>query len=238
MRSSTYRVGKGADVNVESGSPNARRLARALLGFWAAFAVLMASSMSLYPGGTWLDRSAVGHHFFSNFFCDLTQPTSLSGVPNRAGSLCAQVGMVSFALALAVFFWLVPNQFQDRNRDALRGRAVRRLGAAAIAVFLVVTALPSELIGKVHAWLALTSGVLGIGAALLGVRGLLASTASARALGWLGVAALGVAAFDALLFAWTLNGATVWLVPAAQKVAAALLSAWMLSVARLELRRA
>lgn len=213
----------------------ARQLAGALLGFWAAFALLLALSMRLYPGGSWLDRSAEGHHFFSNFFCDLAQPTSLSGVPNRVGALCAQVGMVSFALGLGVFFWLLPTRFPARERLA---HAVRALGAVAIALFLAVTALPSESIGRVHAWLALGAGGLGIGAALLAVRGLLASSTQARALGVLGVATLSVAALDALLFAWTMNGPTPWLVPAAQKLAALLLSAWMLSLARLVLQRA
>lgn len=211
-----------------------RRASYALVLFWVGFALLISVSMALYPGGTWLDRSAPGHHFFANFFCDLTQRVSLSGVTNQVGALCAQVGMLCFAIALAIFFQLLPKHF------ATPGRAphVRRLGGAAVALFLLVTALPSGLIGDVHGWLALGSGALGVAAATLGALGLLASSPRARQLGYLGLATLVIGALDGVVFAFTMNGATPLFVPAAQKVAAVLLSVWMLGVARLTLESA
>ena len=84
----------------------ARRVASAVLVCLLAFVLLMAIAMALYPGGNWIDPKAPGHRFLSNFFCDLTQPVSLSGVNNRLGARVARLGMWCFAAALAGFFWL------------------------------------------------------------------------------------------------------------------------------------
>ena len=180
--------------------------------------------MVLYPGGNWQDRSATGHRFFANFFCDLTQPISLSGVRNPLGAQCAQLGMLCFAAALAGFFWLVPSRFAPGSRAA---RWVRGLGQCAVVCFIAVPLTPSERFGNWHALLALVSGGFGIGAAAWAVQALFA--AERRALAALGAAALALGAFDAALFVYYLGDAAPppLIVPAAQKVAALLLSAWM-----------
>jgi hypothetical protein len=210
-------------------------MALATLSAWLAFVALMAAAMWLYPGGTWLDRSAQGHHFFANFLCDLTQPISLSGANNRLGASLAQAGMLCFAGALAGFFWLLPQHFRLGARI---GSWVRGVGECAVLGVIAVPLTPSERFGHFHGLLALGSGGLGILAALLGVLGLIRSGTSvsgsvgARWLGWLGALTLAVGAFDAMLFAYHLSDSapTPLLVPAAQKVAAVLLSVWMLAV--------
>ncbi len=207
-----------------------QRCALFMLGCWLGFVVFMALAMRLYPGGTWLDPKAPGHHFFANFFCDLTQPTSLSGVDNHLGAACAQVGLLLFAAALAGFFWVLPGNFSLGSRS---GPWVRALGGAAVLLFVAVALMPSERFGLLHGSLALTSGALGIGAALCAVVALSRSSSPARWLGRLGACTLAVATFDALLFAYHLRDAAPppLLLPAAQKVAALLLSAWMVGTA-------
>ena len=132
--------------------------------------------MLVYPGGNWLDRAAHGHRFFANYFCDLTQPVSLSGVNNPLGSRLAQLAMVCFAAALAGFFWLVPRHFAAQPRGLAAW--VRGLGECAVLSYLAVPFTPSELFGDVHAWLSLLSGALGLSAALCAVWALLRSSAS------------------------------------------------------------
>jgi hypothetical protein len=196
-------------------------------GFWAG-------AMALYPGGTWLDRAKLGQSFFANFFCDLAQPVSLSGVANPVGSRLAQAGMLFFAGALAGLFWLVPRHFASESRV---GSWVRRLGTLSVAMFIAVPLTPSEVFGTLHATLALTSGAFGLLAAGLSVWALFHSDWRARALGVLGLLTLLVGAFDAVIFVHHLGEPTPppVLVPAAQKVAALLLSAWIAAVAILAL---
>ena len=214
-----------------------RRCALALLGSWLAFVGFTALSMRLYPGGNWVEPRAAGHRFLYNFFCDLTQPVSLSGVDNRLGSAFARVGMWCFALALGAFFWLVPFLFTGRVSARVRVW-VRGLGLGAVLGVALVPLLPSQRFGPFHGLLALTAAGLGTLAALLAVVALWRGQGSVRFLGWLGALALAVGVFDAALFAQHLSdhAPTPLLVPAAQKVAAFLLSAWMVGVAWCVLR--
>jgi hypothetical protein len=191
-----------------------------LMGFLA----LTAAAMALYPGGNWLDRSAAGHRFFANFFCDLTQPISLSGVTNSLGSRLAQLGMLFFAVALAALFWLMPELFAVRSRA---GRWVRALGECAVLCFIAVPLTPSERFGNIHAGLALVSGSFGIASAVTAAWALWAS--KRRALALLGALTLALAALDGVLFVYHLGDAAPppLLVPAGQKVAALSLVLWM-----------
>jgi hypothetical protein len=188
----------------------------------------MSAAMALYPGGNWLDRSAVGSRFFANFFCDLTQPISLSGVTNPVGSRLAQLGMLFFALALGCLFWLVPYHFALRPRV---GRWVRTLGECSVLCFIAVPLTPSERFGNVHAALALVSSGFGIASALAAVCALWAS--ERRVLALLGALTLALGAFDGGLFVYHLSDAAPppLLVPAGQKVAALALVLWMAVVA-------
>ena len=201
-----------------------------LLGFVACIAI----SMRLYPGGNWLDRSAPGHRFFSNFWCDLAQPVSLSGVDNRIGALYGELGMLCFAAALAGFFWLLPRQFGPRTRAA---PWVRGLGECAVLIFVAVTLMPSQRFGQLHARLALAAGGLGIAAAACAVASLSSSHPRARRLSVLGGLVLVLGAFDALVFLYHLNDASPppLVIPAVQKIAGLLLGAWVFAVAWLEI---
>jgi hypothetical protein len=211
-----------------------RRCALLILLSWLAFLGLFAAAAATYPGGNWLDRAAPGHRFFANYFCDLTQPVSLSGVNNPVGSRLAQLAMLFFAAALAGFFWLVPRYFGPNTRAVAW---VRGLGESAVVSYLAVPFTPSERFGAVHACLALLSGAFGISAALWAVWALLSSYRAARALGTLGLLSLAAGVLHAVLFVHYLHASeqAPLIVPAAQKVAALLLSGWMLGVAWLTL---
>jgi len=202
---------------------------------WLGFALLFAAAALVYPGGTWLDRGTQGHRFFANYFCDLTQPVSLSGVSNPIGSRLAQLAMLCFAAALSGFFWLVPRYFARSPRAAAW---VRGLGECAVLSYLAVPFTPSELF-DFHAELSLFAGALGLAAALCAVWALCRSSGAARALGVLGAIALLAGVLHASLFVHYMRGPepAPLVVPAVQKVAALLLSAWMLGVAALTLSR-
>ena len=228
--STTSAVLVGASVSDSSNNASRRRWSRpcayVVLLCLAAFIAAIGASMHVYPGGNWLDRSVSGHRFFANFLCDLTQPVSLSGVDNLVGARCAQFGMLSFAVGLSAFFWVLPEHFRPSSRAT---RWVRGLGECAMATFVAVPLTPSERFGNVHASLALVSGALGIAAAACAVIALARSNRRAKVLAVLGTLALLVGALDAALFAHHLHDTTPppLILPAAQKVAALLLMAWM-----------
>src|SRR5450755_3588510 len=117
-----------------------RRAALATVLCLLGFAGFWAGAMALYPGGTWLNRARVGQSFFGNFFCDLTQPVSLSGVANPVGSRLAQCGMLCFAGALAGLFWVLPEHFASDNRAH---RWVRGMGTLSVLTFILVPLTPS-----------------------------------------------------------------------------------------------
>jgi hypothetical protein len=213
-----------------------RRCALLIACSWLAFSALFAASAAVYPGGNWLDRAAHGHRFLANYFCDLTQPVSLSGVNNPVGSRLAQLAMVCFAAALSGFFALLPRFFRP---DARVRAWVLWLGQSAVFCYLAVPFTPSKLFGDVHAWLSLLSGALGFSAALCAVWALRRSHRVARVLGALGALSLAAGVLHASSFVYYFHDSepAPLFVPAVQKVAAMLLSSWMLGVAWLTLSR-
>jgi len=210
--------------------PFLRTCALSIVLSMLAFFGLFTAAALIYPGGNWLDRAAHGHRFFANYVCDLTQPVSLSGVNNPLGSRLAQLAMLCFAAALSGFFWLVPRYFATDSRVVVW---VRGLGECAVLSYLTVPFTPSQRFGDIHAWLSLLSGGLGLCAALCAVGALLRSNREARLLGIVGALALAVGTLHAALFVRYLHGSqpAPLIVPAAQKVAALLLSGWMLGAA-------
>ena len=226
---SAYRV-SGEEFTPSRKRTARRHVALATLFCLLGFAGFWTGALVLYPGGTWLDRTSIGASLLGNFLCDLTQPVSLSGVANPVGSRLAQCGMLCFAAALTGILWLVPRHFADGARARFLNRGVAPL---AVISFVAVPLTPSEQFGSVHAVLALLAGALGIAALLGSVRALLASGRGARALGALGSLAIAVGAFDAAIFVWHLGDSSPppLLAPAAQQVAALLVSAWIAAVA-------
>lgn len=223
--------GVGSEVSASSRTrANTRRGARATLLCLLCFAGLWAGAMALYPGGTWRDRTHSGQSFFGNFFCDLTQPVSLSGVANPVGSRLGQCGMIFFAGALLGFFWLVPRHFPLPHDRA--PKAVSNAGLCAVCIFALVPLTPSELFGWLHRALALTAGLVGFVAGLGALMHLILVDRRGDRLVVLGALTLLATLFAAGAFVVYLGDPSPpLLVPASQKVAALLLSTWILGVA-------
>lgn len=75
--------------------------ARYATGF---FVLLTLSSMSLYLGGTYLNRYSDGHLLFQNFLSDLGMPRSWAGEANSWGAFLFVAAEVILALSLISFF--------------------------------------------------------------------------------------------------------------------------------------
>lgn len=65
--------------------------------------ILLAVATSLYPGGSLLDKNAVGFDWSKNFISNLFLPKALNGMENRA-RVWAMIGMAFHAVGDGIFF--------------------------------------------------------------------------------------------------------------------------------------
>jgi|GEM_PF-5961898 hypothetical protein len=73
-----------------------------------AFVVLEGIAMAMYPGGTWLDRSSVGHDYLRNFDGALYALHVVTGKEIDSALVpglqkIAAVSLVAFMLSAAIF---------------------------------------------------------------------------------------------------------------------------------------
>ena len=158
---------------------------------------LLVASMIAYPGGTQWDRSTVGHDVWRNYVCDLARTVALNGRPNPVGSLLAQLAMAALAASLLQMWWHVAGLCGPRRALA---RAVRALGALAVAGALVATLLPADRFSAVHGAAIVMAGVPGLVGALLAIAGLSACEPAPRVATWVGAAALATSAVAFVIY--------------------------------------
>lgn len=196
-----------------------------------AFVVLFFAAACAYPGGTHFDHGSAGHDFWRNTLCDVTRSVALDGRLNVTGSALARLAMLTLAAGLGVFFVLLTRLFPARKRT---GAAVRALGGLAALGAVAVVLLPSDRFPALHGVAVVCAGIPGLTAALVAFHALLRERGAAHAVVVLGGLALGVAAVDFGLYVSELasDGASQLAVAVLERVATALLLAWMLAVAR------
>jgi hypothetical protein len=223
MRDDPGSLGRDAQVRRAAGV--------CLIALSLGFAALMGAAMVVYPGGSFLDRGAVGHHFFYNFFCDLTQPIALNGSPNPLGSTLAQAGMLVLVAAFVPFWVVLPGLFPGDQR---LGAAVRGLGLISVVGLVGVPLTPSGRFGALHTMFVFAAGIPGIVAGVLAAVGLW----RAPLLRWIAAVTLLVALVNGALYVHNVvtAGAVPLALPAIQKAAAAGLLCWMVAVGLAVLR--
>ena len=69
----------------------------------ALFVVLTALAMAFYPGGTSLDQSSAGYHFWLNFLSDLGRTMARNGAPNAVAAPLFKIALTAAGAALAIF---------------------------------------------------------------------------------------------------------------------------------------
>jgi hypothetical protein len=194
--------------------------------------LLLGLAMALYPGGTWCDRAVHGHAFWGNFLCDLAWDVSLGGDSNPVGSVVAKGAMICLALAVALFFLLVPALFEREAPRRRTARAVRALGSVAVVGMIGVAVLPSSEVGDLHGALVFASAAPALLAALVTVFALFRGEPRPRVAAVLGSLALAASMLDLAMYGWHFahRADCAPLLPAVQKLALGFLLGWMLVV--------
>lgn len=203
----------------------------ALASSVVAFVVLFYAAARAYPGGTHFDRASIGHDLWRNTLCDVTRTVALDGRPNTTACTLARIAMIVLAAGLGTFFTLVTRLFPGRARTA---RLVRALGVIAAVGAVGVVALSSDRFPSLHGVAVVSAGIPGLAASLVSLHAIVREQRDARAVILLGASALGVAAVDFALYVWELvsGGGSQLAVSVLERLATALLLAWMLAVAR------
>lgn len=205
-----------------------RLVALAVLPPVLVFGVLIARSMSAYPGGTWEEPTAAGHSQVRNFLCDLTRPTALNGVPNEAGSQYAELGLLAYAVALIPFFLIMPAVFPDRRRT---GRVAAIAGVIAGIGGVGIVMVPSYRFGAMpHGVAVLLTAIPGLTAAVAATLGVFTTQRSIRPIRAAAMATLLVTAAAVVMFAIQLARGveTTPGLPVLEKLAMGCSIAWML----------
>jgi len=166
----------------------ARPAAVGVLVFLTAFLGVDVVAMALYPGGTFMDPSAVGHRFWGNFLCDLARQPAVGGRPNTAlpwgtAALCL------LFLAGGAFWLAVPSLFRSRG-------AARFVLAAGVLSTVALMSLPLGATRTGH----LVGVLCGAGPGLAAASVTLWALRTRRALFALGAVAALLCAADVVLY--------------------------------------
>jgi hypothetical protein len=210
------------------------RASALVLASIATFSGCIGVAMTGYPGGTWTDRTTVGHSFWGNFVCDLLRYDALNGLPNQYPALAA-AGMIALVVGLLAFWFAAPRLFARRPR---LGLAVRVLGVVATGAMAVVPFTPADRFGAAHGVAVMVATVPALGVAALVAGGMLSIKGTTRLLGLLGAATVAASFADSFLLYvrdWIQSTSAAILLPALERVSLLLLLAWM-AVTALRLR--
>jgi hypothetical protein len=189
-----------------------------LLALLAAGALATAFAASRYPGGTWMDRTTIGHSFWGNFLCDVARTPALDGQPNP-GAPWGRAAEWSLVLGLAVFFGVAPALVESPGRR----RTIRILGAVA-ALGLMLVPITERV---AHAVALIAGAGPGFAGAVLLISGL----RPRPVLALLGLLALALSALELVLYLVFREGffgaPLPPAVPAVQRLAVLAAVAWM-----------
>lgn len=202
-----------------------RAAAAALLLAITVGASLLGIAMYRYPGGTVLEPHGLHHSLWFNFLCDLTGPSARNGSPNTACRSIARAGMGCLALALGLFWAVLPTILP---RSGASGPVIRVAGCLSAAGVLAVPFAD----GTWHAVAIFSGSVPALVAAITGFVAVLREVPD-RGLIVVAACAIATATTDSILYARRLiSGATIDppALPLFQRLAFLFLLTWMAMV--------
>lgn len=117
----------------------------------AIYLVLSVVAATLYPGGSYNEPyNTLGYSFFDNFFCDVMNATTESGLENEARPL-AIISHLLLSLIMIVFFYILPEIFEKPTRNT---KIIRYSGVIGMVLFIFMFT-------KYHNYLVVTTAIFG-----------------------------------------------------------------------------
>lgn len=202
-----------------------------------AFVGLVGTAMTLYPGGTFWDRTRTGHAFWENFLCDLVQTKALGGGENVHGANLASLGMLCLVGGMLSFVGLVPTLLGDARRMT---RQVKAIAVIACGIAACVPLLPTDRFGALHAAAVFGAGIpLWLSLVAL-VANLLQKPDLPSALQWVSMALCAAVGLSLMLYAAEVCFAApaMRIVPVVSRLSTLSLLAWLVGVSRMARDRA
>lgn len=97
--------------------------------------ILLIRAISIYPGGTYLDKNSIGFDWTQNYISNLFQTTALNGSQNSS-RIWAYFGIFFYTISCAIFFVNMSKKIPDKN-----GRNIVKYGGLLTMpfTFLVIT---------------------------------------------------------------------------------------------------
>jgi hypothetical protein len=106
------------------------------------YLIIFSISASDYSGGSINVPDAIGYSFFNNFLCDVMTRSTSGGIEHNTRLLAiAAHWVLSFTMIL--FFYLLPEIFQTKNRNTF---LVRFFGVLTMTVFIFMFTVYHDLI--------------------------------------------------------------------------------------------
>ena len=131
-----------------------------------AFVFLTFGSMTLYPGGTYVNRQSRGYDVLRNFLSDLGMPLSWGNQANPVGAFLFVSGEVCLATGLLAFFVAFVRLSATAPRARNWGRAAAVVGIVVALALIAAGLTPANRLLTLH-----------VQAALIAFRGAFVATA-------------------------------------------------------------
>lgn len=120
------------------------------------FVVLYVVATLLYPGGSQVDKNAVGFSWANNYWCNLINENAINGQHNPAKPV-AITGMFILCLTLTFFWFLFPRHININSRLKL---VIQTTGTLAMTIaFFLFTNINHDLITNLASILGLIATV-------------------------------------------------------------------------------
>jgi len=134
-----------------------------LIPLWGAilYAALYVVAANYYPGGSPMDKNAVGFSWMDNYWCNLLNEIAINGQPNPARPI-ALAAMAVICLSLAFFWYLFP-------RDIPFGKAPKLIIQGSGIMAMVVAAFIATSFHNIVIYLASLFGVIALIGTFIGL---------------------------------------------------------------------
>ncbi len=110
------------------------------------FVIIYGIATLFYPGGSQVDKKAVGFSWLNNYWCNLLNEKAINGQLNPAKPI-AMTGMLVLCLSLSYFWYLFPILLNFKSRERL---SVQISGMLAMTVaFFLFTDIDHDLITNI-----------------------------------------------------------------------------------------